>query len=79
MNEQLCMFKQEELKSDCCHKCEHFATFKEPRTYTNRNDEFVVWGMCCKQFNKNGSYSMYPVYIADGKCKDFSKKRSVKK
>lgn len=75
--EQLNIFGEsaEEKPCECCYQCAHFAEFKEPRTYTNRDGEFGVFGMCCKTFCKNGSYVLYPVYIPEGKCKEFKKAR----
>lgn len=71
--EQINIFgiSDEDRPCESCYKCRHFAEFKEPRTYTNRDGEFCVFGMCFKSFCKNGSYNLYPVYIAQGKCKDF--------
>ena len=75
---QLSLFNDAEgHPAECCYQCQHFAEFKEPRTYTNRDGDFGVFGMCFKQFCKNGSYSVYPIYVPEGKCKDF-KKRSKK-
>ena len=73
--EQINIFgiSDEDRPCESCYKCEHFAESKEPRTYTNRDGEFCVFGMCFKAFCKNGSYSAYPVYIPEGKCKDFKK------
>ena len=75
LNIQLSMFDGEGMPDECCRRCEHFAEFKEARTYTNRDGDFGVFGMCCKSFNRNGSYSMYPIYIPGGKCKDFKKRK----
>ena len=81
MNDQMSIFGDsvEEKPSECCYQCTHFAEFKESRTYTNRDGEFCVFGMCCKTFCKNGSYALYPIYIPEGKCKEFKKKRKIKK
>ena len=78
MTEQLCMFEEQKPAANSCYSCEHFAEFKEPRTYKSRDGEFTVYGECCKNFNKNGSYSMYPVYIPQGVCKNFKKKKGTK-
>lgn len=64
-----------EKPSECCYCCQHFAEFEKPRTYTNRDGDFTVFGMCFKSFCKNGSYSSYPIYIPEGKCKQFIKVR----
>ncbi len=74
MSDQLNMFDdQEEAPNECCYKCSHFAEFKQPKTYSDRNGEFSVFGICFKAFYKNGSYSVYPIYIPNGKCKSFKK------
>jgi hypothetical protein len=76
--EQLSIFNEEtERTSESCYQCTHFAEFKEPRMFTNRDGEFGVFGICFKSFCKNGSYATYPIYIADGKCKDFKRRRVV--
>ena len=77
MEEQLSIFGDNgnEKPRECCYQCEHFAEFKEPRSYTNRDGEFGVFGMCCKTFCKNGSYVLYPIYIPEAKCKEFKKLR----
>ena len=79
MYEQINLFEKsdEDRPQECCYKCKHFAEFKNPITYTNRDGEFGVFGMCFKTFCKNGSYATYPIYIADGKCKDFKRRRAV--
>lgn len=65
----------DEKPSECCYTCKHFAEFKNQRTYTNRDGEFGVFGMCFKGFAKNGSYCLYPIYVPEGKCKGFEKGR----
>lgn len=77
MENQLSIFHEEERPFDCCYQCKHFAEFKEARRFTNRDGEFGVFGMCCKTFGKNGSYALYPIYIPEGKCKDFQKGRRI--
>lgn len=77
-DEQLSLFPNEEKPSECCNACEHFAEFKEHREYINRDGYFTVFGMCCKSFNKNGSYALYPIYIPEGKCKTFQRKKRRK-
>lgn len=76
--EQLSVFGEsiEKESCECCYRCAHFAEFKESRTFTNRDGEFGVFGMCFKGFCKNGSYTTYPIYVPEGKCKDFKKARS---
>ena len=75
MYEQISFFEEfnAEHPPECCYQCEHFAEFKQSRTYTNRDGEFCVYGMCFKSFCKNGSYNVYPIYVAKGKCKDFKR------
>ena len=76
--EQISIFEEEtERISENCYQCTHFAEFKEPRMFTNRDGEFGVFGICFKSFCKNGAYATYPIYIADGKCKDFKRRRDV--
>ncbi len=79
--QQISMFGDEEPKrkeaSECCYTCEHFAEFKEPRRYTNRDGEFGLYGVCLCRFNKNGSYDSLNVYVPGGRCKQY-KKRSKK-
>ena len=70
--EQINIFGESKV-DECCRRCRHFAEFKEPRTYTDRDGEFSVFGMCFVGFAKNGSFYLYPVYIADGKCKRFER------
>lgn len=74
--EQLSMF--DDHPGECCYNCRQFEKFEQPRTYTNRDGEFSVFGVCLKSFNKNGSYSVYPIYVPGGKCKDFNKERNIK-
>lgn len=74
MPEQITFFEEtEERPSECCYSCKHFAEFKQPRTFTDRDSEVIVYGMCCKSFCKNGSYYMYPIYVPEGRCKDYKK------
>ena len=77
MYEQITLFEEskEEQPPECCYQCKHFAEFKRPRTYTNRDGDFGVFGMCFKTFCKNGSYCTYPIYIPDAECKDFIKRK----
>lgn len=75
MSEQISIFGEEEQRpSECCYKCAHFAEFKEPRLY----DDFGVYGMCFKSYNKNGSMYAYPIYIPDGSCKQYKKAKRSK-
>lgn len=79
MNDQISIFGNpiQEKPSECCYQCAHFAEFKEPRAYTNHEGDFGVFGMCFKTFCKNGSYAVYPVYIPEGKCKLFKKRKKT--
>ena len=78
MTEQLCMFEDQKPQHDCCYLCEHFAEFKEPCTYADSQGEFIVHGVCMKGFFKNGSYTVYPVYVPGGVCKNFKKRKERK-
>jgi len=80
MEEQITIFGEAVREEPCenCYCCRHFAEFKEPRTFTERGGEFIVFGMCGKSVGKNGSYTFYPVYVPGGKCKDFKKARGRK-
>ena len=71
IGEQISMF--DDRPGECCYNCKHFEKFEQPREYTNRDGKFGVFGVCLKSFNRNGSHSVYPIYIPDGKCKDFNK------
>lgn len=75
---QLSMFEEKETPTECCYRCQHFAEFKKVRSFEDRSvGDVSVFGMCCKSFCKNGSYCMYPIYVPEGKCKDFKKVRTV--
>ena len=77
MTEQLCMFEDQKPQCNCCYLCEHFAEFKEPRIYADRRGEFAMYGVCMKGYFKNGSYTVYPVYVPGGVCKNFKKEREA--
>lgn len=80
MDEQLSLFLEQDVPSECCYKCEHFAEFKDARSFTDRAEgfEFTISGVCVRGFNKNGSYYVYPVYVPGAKCKEFLKKKIQK-
>lgn len=58
---------------ECCYTCNYFSEFKEPRTYIERDLSYTVFGVCLKRFGKNSIYTVLPVYVPGGKCKDFNK------
>ena len=76
-HEQISIFgqNQETRPTKNCYCCKHFAQFKEPREYTTREGKFCVFGICFKRFGKNGSFTILPVYIPAGVCKDYAKRK----
>jgi hypothetical protein len=79
-NTQLSIFPDEieETPTECCYRCKHFNEFKEPREVSERGGSYIVFGMCSKGLGKNGSYTLYPIYVPGGKCRDFKRKTHKK-
>ena len=48
-------------------------------SYADRQGEFTMHGVCMKGYFKNGSYTVYPVYVPGGVCKKFKKRKERKK
>lgn len=57
-----------------CESCNYYAALEQPRKAT---DECVVYGFCFQDFMKNGQTSTYPVYIPEGYCRKFKKKKGA--
>lgn len=77
MNGQLNFFSEEEQPKDNCYACKHFSELKEPR----EGEGFAIYGYCFKFGNKVSSINEgkgYPVYIPEGKCKDYKRKKGNK-
>ena len=73
MSEQYSFFEEDPPCAEmCCYTCAHFAELKEPRLY----DGFGVYGICMRSYNKNGSTTVYPIYVPGGVCKNYKKRRA---
>lgn len=57
-----------------CENCNYYAALEQPRKAT---DECVVHGFCFQDFMKNGQTYTYPVYIPEGHCGKFKKKKGA--
>lgn len=58
-----------------CYQCRYFAELKVSRQYVIRDVKIDIYGMCFKEYGKNGSYQLYPVYVPlNASCKQFSKR-----
>lgn len=64
-----------------CNQCKFYSEFTEPRDLSIAGEKFayaVCYGMCYKQNLFKGNFQGYPVYIPEGNCKDFIRKRGIK-
>lgn len=72
--DQLALY-EEEPKAETCFSCRHFSELKKPREVA---EGAAIYGYCFKDGTKDYSPNMgkgYPVYIPEGKCKDWKKRR----
>ena len=60
--------------SPCCHNCEYFAAFREPRVY---EEGITVYGECFKNYTPNTPYT-YPIYVPGGTCKQHKQASTLK-
>jgi len=64
-----------------CNQCKFYSEFTEPRDLSIAGEKYadaVCYGMCYKQNLAKSNYQGYPVYIPEGNCKDFIRKRGIK-
>lgn len=62
-----------------CDTCDFFSALKEPR---KRSDEAKIYGYCFKSGDKNYNTNMgkgYPVFIDEGSCKHWKRRKLVQK
>lgn len=57
-----------------CNKCKHYAALQTPRKIS---ESAYVYGFCFKN-TANDYGRTYPVYIPNGACSDFAKKKEGK-
>lgn len=64
-----------------CNQCKFYSEFTEPRDLSIAGEKYanaVCYGMCYKQKNAFGNFQGYPVYIPEGNCKDFARRRGIR-
>lgn len=64
-----------------CNQCKFYSEFTEPRDLSIAGEKYanaVCYGMCYSQKNAHGNIRGYPVYLPEGSCKDFIRRRGIK-
>ena len=60
-----------------CFSCKLFSELKTPRTQKDKEGrEYTIYGYCFKKMYEKPINDGYPVYLAEGECKDY--KRNIK-
>ena len=64
-----------------CKQCKYYSAFEEPRDLSIAGVKYqgsFAYGMCYKQKPFGGNYQGHPVFIPEGSCKEFSRKKGIR-
>ena len=65
-----------------CGQCELFSAFVEPRDLSIAGERFknmYCYGVCYKQKIASGNFQGYPVFLMEGRCDDFIRRKGIRK
>lgn len=65
-----------------CKQCSYFSEFTEPRDLAVAGEKYkgaFCYGVCYQQKLAAGNFQGYPIYVPEGTCKEFRRKRGLRK